>query len=91
MVETRDCPDCEQGKHLGCLVEVLDENDEWVTCPCAERNHDMPNPKLSEDPEFIKFIDVLEKRILEKPITDQQRKILEDWYPEKEIRRSDVV
>jgi hypothetical protein len=39
MPETRDCPDCEQGKHSGCLIEVLDDNDDWVPCPCAERGH----------------------------------------------------
>jgi hypothetical protein len=39
MTEVRDCPDCEQGKHPGCLVEVLTEDDQWVPCPCKEREH----------------------------------------------------
>lgn len=44
MAETRDCPDCEQGKHTGCLEKVFDDSDLlddnwWVPCPCAERGH----------------------------------------------------
>ena len=35
----RDCPDCEQGKHQGCLVEVLNDDDKWVPCPCGKREH----------------------------------------------------
>lgn len=36
----RDCEDCEQGKHAGCLVEVWDDNaDDWAPCPCHLRGH----------------------------------------------------
>lgn len=44
MAETRDCLDCEQEKHQGCLGKVFDNPDPfdengWVPCPCAERGH----------------------------------------------------
>jgi hypothetical protein len=42
----RDCPDCEQGKHATCLVEVWDDSaDEWTVCPCLGRLH-VPLPPI---------------------------------------------
>lgn len=44
MDELRDCPNCEQGKHKVCTVEVLGRDDppgilNFVPCPCAAREH----------------------------------------------------
>lgn len=40
---TRDCPNCEQGKHRICNEFVLTDEDRgedvWMPCPCAEREH----------------------------------------------------
>ena len=39
MNEVRPCPECAQGKHLNCTEQMLDEDDEWVPCPCFEAGH----------------------------------------------------
>lgn len=56
MPETRDCPDCEQGKHQGCLEEVFDDSDPfddlwWVSCPCSLRDH--KKKSMTDDPALV--------------------------------------
>lgn len=46
MTLTRSCPDCEQGKHHNCNIEVLDEHDQYVKCPCLARGHMLTEPLL---------------------------------------------
>lgn len=68
-MNVRDCPDCEQGKHLGCLVEVLATyslgpsseaqdmiEDVWVPCPCAERNHNVMRPMILDHGDLFETI-----------------------------------
>lgn len=66
MGSVRDCPECEQGKHLGCLIEVLDDNDKdsdwWVRCPCAARHHNMKTIKKidqGDGPDITKKINTI--------------------------------
>ena len=36
----RDCPECEQGKHVNCDTTAWDPNNDEVTvCPCHMRGH----------------------------------------------------
>lgn len=36
--EEYDCPECKQGKHRNCTLDVLDD-DGWHGCSCLKRNH----------------------------------------------------
>ena len=40
LMEVRDCPDCEQGKHHNCDGRAWDNDaDDFAPCPCAHTGH----------------------------------------------------
>lgn len=36
--EHPDCPECVQGKHINCTLDVINDADQTVTCGCWMRN-----------------------------------------------------
>jgi len=44
-----DCPECRQGKHTICVEWSLDDADNVVPCPCAERAHRMVSEVINLD------------------------------------------